>query len=172
MTALLEPTKTVERLGWLVEGNVGKVWVECSDRCVSTISFVSAAPPDSAEPEVEPFWVKSLLQDLREYLMGQVVSFDDYEVDLNAQPPFRRKVLELCRRIPYGETVTYQELARRADNSQAVRAVGSAMSHNPIPIIIPCHRVVRTGGGLGGFSAPDGVSLKQRLLDMESRSRE
>jgi methylated-DNA-[protein]-cysteine S-methyltransferase len=76
-------------------------------------------------------------------------------------------VLEACRGIPYGRTTTYAELAAKAGNPRAARAAGSAMSHNPIPIIIPCHRVLHTGGGLGGFSAPGGLSLKERLLAME-----
>jgi methylated-DNA-[protein]-cysteine S-methyltransferase len=115
-------------------------------------------------------WADEAVRLLRAYLAGEVVSFDGVPVDLDGQPPFRRRVLEECRAVPYGAVVTYRELAARAGNPLAVRAVGSAMSHNPVPILIPCHRVLRTGGALGGFSAPGGVNVKRALLELEERA--
>lgn len=101
-----------------------------------------------------------------DYFAGRPVSFD-VAVDLSAVTPFRRRVLMACRRIPFGKTVSYAELARRAGSPGAARAVGSAMAHNPIPLVIPCHRVLASGGGIGGFSASRGVALKEHLLELE-----
>jgi methylated-DNA-[protein]-cysteine S-methyltransferase len=112
------------------------------------------------------------LPDLQErfiaYFEGENVDFStDPTVSLDSLPPFDRKVLETCRKIAPGETTTYGDLAVRVGHPGAARAVGSALAHNPIPLIIPCHRVVRRDGSLGGFSAPGGLATKQRLLRHE-----
>jgi methylated-DNA-[protein]-cysteine S-methyltransferase len=88
-------------------------------------------------------------------------------LDLDRFTPFHRKVYGVLRRIPRGKTLTYAEVARRAGSPGAHRSVGSAMARNPLPILVPCHRVLRTGGGLGGFSAPGGLDLKERMLRLE-----
>ena len=72
-----------------------------------------------------------------------------------------------CRKIPYGKTLSYGQLAAKAGRPGAARAVGNHMAGNRTPIIVPCHRVLPSGGGLGGFSAAGGVALKRRLLEME-----
>jgi O-6-methylguanine DNA methyltransferase len=87
-------------------------------------------------------------------------------LDFSASPPFARRVYEVVRRIPPGRTMTYGEVARRAGSPGAARAVGNAMARNPIPLFVPCHRVVGSAG-LGGFSADGGVGLKRRLLARE-----
>jgi methylated-DNA-[protein]-cysteine S-methyltransferase len=114
----------------------------------------------------------SLLPDLQDrivaYFEGENVDFSaDPAVSLDSLTPFDRKVLQTCRTIPAGETTTYGDLAVRVGHPGAARAVGSALAHNPIPLIIPCHRVLRTDGTLGGFSAPGGISTKHRLLRHE-----
>ncbi len=81
--------------------------------------------------------------------------------------PFEREVLEELRRIPAGETRTYTEIAHRIGRPQAVRAVGNACAHNPIPVLIPCHRVVPAHGGIGNYSAAGGPETKHRLLERE-----
>ena len=103
------------------------------------------------------------------YFSGQRIRFDE-KLDLSGMPPFWRLVLEQCRRIPYGRTASYQDLARAVGNPKAARAVGSAMAHNPIPLVIPCHRVLRADGTIGGFSSPSGVSEKKRMLRIEGAS--
>lgn len=80
---------------------------------------------------------------------------------------FRRRVMEEVARIPYGEISTYGEIARRVGSPRAARAVGSVMARNPIPIIIPCHRVVGGTGALVGYTAPGGTDLKAKLLALE-----
>ncbi|MCK4277043.1 MAG: methylated-DNA--[protein]-cysteine S-methyltransferase, partial [Phycisphaerae bacterium] len=101
---------------------------------------------------------------IRAYCAGRLRRFT-VAIDLSGIPPFHRKVLTAARRIPYGRTATYGELARRAGSPRAARAVGQAMAHNPVALLIPCHRVVAAGGGLGGFGG--GLALKRRLLALE-----
>ncbi len=79
--------------------------------------------------------------------------------------PFQKRVWCETKNIPYSSTITYSELAHRCGNFSAVRAIGMALGANPIPIIIPCHRVLRSDGELGGFSA--GIEIKKRLLELE-----
>ncbi len=112
---------------------------------------------------------KSLFGDLerklRLYLAGKHVLFDDLELDLSGAPDFHRRVWRETRAIPYGQTRSYHWLAERAGSPRASRAVGNAMAANPLPIIIPCHRVITSHGRLGGFGG--GPDLKRYLLDME-----
>ena len=91
----------------------------------------------------------------------------DFELDLDwaLSRGFRRQVLDELTKVPYGATVSYAELARRAGNAKASRAVGSAMATNPLPIVVPCHRVLRTGGALGGYAG--GLETKRHLLALE-----
>ena len=88
-------------------------------------------------------------------------------VDLSRVGPFQRRVLEQLRRIPRGEVRTYRDIAREIGHPGATRAVGTACARNPVPLVIPCHRVVRSDGGLGGYSLRGGVALKRRLLAQE-----
>jgi len=104
-------------------------------------------------------------REIRDYLAGRRRTFA-VAVDLGAVPPFQRKALSGARKVPYGKTVTYGELARRVGRPRAARAVGQAMAHNPVPLVVPCHRVVASGGGLGGFGG--GLDLKRRLLALEA----
>ncbi len=106
---------------------------------------------------------------IREYLAGQRTAFD-LPLDLRRLTPFQRQVLEATQQIPYGQTVSYKELARRIGRSRAVRAVGRAEATNPIPIVIPCHRVVGSDGSLTGYGG--GIALKRALLRLEGRRRD
>ena len=117
-------------------------------------------------------WDKDFQRDLQERIMayyeGELEDFStDPAVGLNGSHPFARKVLQACRKIAFGRTATYSGLARQVGSPHAARAVGSVMAGNPIPLIIPCHRVLRTDGGLGGFSAPGGTAIKQKMLHHE-----
>lgn len=112
-------------------------------------------------------WLAKLVRKMTDYTAGTQVCFDDVPIELSQLSNFRQRVIIACRQIPYGETVTYSQLAARAGSPKAARAVGTTMAQNLYPIIVPCHRVVGADGSLRGFSAPRGVSLKQRLLEME-----
>ncbi len=109
-----------------------------------------------------------LQQRLVGYLNGEPSDFSDVPLDLPDGPPFWRRVWELCATIPYGETRSYADLAREAGSPRAFRAVGGAMAANPIPVVIPCHRVIGAGGNLTGFGG--GLEQKKRLLEMEARA--
>lgn len=102
---------------------------------------------------------------LRRYFAGERVDFGDVEVDLSAYGPFQAEVILAAKRIPYGELVTYRDLARMAGKQAAARAAGTAMARNRTPVIVPCHRVVASGGKLGGFSL--GLEWKRELLRLE-----
>jgi methylated-DNA-[protein]-cysteine S-methyltransferase len=110
----------------------------------------------------------ALAGDLRCYFAGQPVSFSDYPVDLDSQPPFRRAALLAARRIPYGHTWTYARLAAESGNPRAARAAGQAMAANPLAFVIPCHRVVASDGASLGFGG--GPDLKRFLLALERKS--
>ncbi len=104
---------------------------------------------------------------LARYFAGQRIQFKA-RLDTSQAGEFERAVWRACQQVRYGKTTSYAELARRAGRPGAARAVGGAMSHNPFPIVVPCHRVLRSDGGLGGYSAPGGVAYKKRLLAIEA----
>jgi methylated-DNA-[protein]-cysteine S-methyltransferase len=101
------------------------------------------------------------------YLAGKSVDFSKVDLDLAGVGDFHRQIYAATRRVGWGETVTYGELARRVGSPGAARAVGQAMGRNPIPIIVPCHRVLASGRKIGGFSAFGGAVTKARLLELE-----
>lgn len=104
-------------------------------------------------------------RELEEFFGGRRRAFDiplDYSL---VKPGFTRRVLEQTARIPFGETVTYKGVAGMAGNDRAFRAAGTALGSNPLPIVVPCHRVLHSGGGLGGYTG--GIEIKRRLLAIE-----
>ena len=115
-----------------------------------------------------PDLFQDLMDRFRLYFSGRATDFPD-RLDLSKGTPFQRKVWETAKLIPYGQTQSYGWIARQMGNPKAVRAVGQALGKNPLPIIVPCHRVLASGGKLGGFSS--GLDLKRRLLGLESPAR-
>ena len=111
----------------------------------------------------EPF--ADLVERFEVYFTGEKVNFPD-ELDLSGATPFQRRVWESTRLIPYGETRSYLWVARQIGKPGAARAVGQALGKNPLSIIVPCHRVIASDGGLGGFGG--GVEMKKYLLRLES----
>jgi len=103
------------------------------------------------------------------YYEGAITNDWDIELNLDNLPPFSRKVLEFVHTIPYGETLTYAEVARAVDKPGAARAVGQALKRNPLPLIIPCHRVVASNGP-GGFTSPGGIATKLEMLQWETKN--
>ena len=122
---------------------------------------VSAIYPACIDSE-KPF--RDIWRDLDNYLKGKVVKFNA-DIDISSLTPFTQKVLEELIRIPYGELKSYGWIGKRIGYKNASRAVGQAVGRNPIPIIIPCHRVIRQDGGIGGFSS--GIHIKRMLLSIE-----
>jgi O-6-methylguanine DNA methyltransferase len=109
---------------------------------------------------------REAIRQVIEYLEGKRSDFD-LRLDLRGTP-FQRSVWNALLEIPYGATRSYADVARAVGNPNAVRAVGTANGTNPIPLVVPCHRVIATGGKLGGYSG--GLDLKRRLLAMEQSS--
>lgn len=114
-----------------------------------------------------PALLPELCLDLSRYFEGRTVEFD-VAFDWSASSPFERAIWKACASVGYGETATYKSLAERVGRPGAARAVGLAMSRNPCPIVVPCHRVLRSDGALGGYSGPGGTRFKRALLDMEA----
>lgn len=108
------------------------------------------------------------MERLRAYFSGNEVAFPD-ELDLSGATPFRCRVWEKTRTIPYGETRSYTWVAGQIKQPEAVRAVGQVLGKNPLPIIIPCHRVITAGGKLGGYS--EGLEMKRYLLRLETSAK-
>jgi len=114
--------------------------------------------------EEEPGALAGPAEQLMDYFAGQRREFD-LDVDLTGTTEFQRAVLTAVRDVPYGQTVTYGELATALGRPGGGRAVGSALGENPVPVVIPCHRVVRADGAVGGYTA--GSGYKEQLLELE-----
>jgi len=112
----------------------------------------------------DPAWLQRLAADLGCYFNGEPVSFE-CPLDYSGYPPFFKQILAACAKIAFGQRRTYGWLAAEVGSPKAVRAAGQAMARNRTPIVIPCHRVLRSDGGLGGFAG--GLSWKEKLLALE-----
>lgn len=136
---------------------------------LSLISFATAQQPHEPQPD----WQRNdaafadAKQQLAEYFAGERHSFD-LSLELSGTP-FQRDVLAALQQIPYGETRSYSDIAATIGRPKAVRAVGAANARNPLPIVLPCHRVIGKGGSLTGFGG--GLEVKEQLLDLERRHR-
>lgn len=113
---------------------------------------------------------RDVLTRLIGFLNGRPFAFDDVPLALEHLSSFQRRVVAACRGIPYGSTRSYGEVAAAAGSPGAARAVGQVMAGNRMPLVVPCHRVLAAGGKIGGFSAPQGLNLKRRLLALESQA--
>lgn len=136
--------------------------VEVHERVVAQLAVVSERVVECSTPVLD-----AASEQLERYFAGELAAFDlPLDLQLSAGP-YRREVLEELRRIPLGETRTYAEVAIATGRPRAIRAVGSGCATNPVPLIVPCHRVLRTGGELGGYLG--GVERKRWLLELEQR---
>ncbi len=121
-----------------------------------------------AEPGAPPPQVQEVVVAVERYFRGEEIDFSGVQLALDGHQEFFNRVYAAARRIPWGQTTTYGALAREVGaGPAAARDVGQAMAKNPIPLIIPCHRVLAAGGKVGGFSAPGGSAAKVRMLDIE-----
>jgi len=114
---------------------------------------------------------ENLIQKVKEYYTGKKVDFTDFPLDLDIVTNFRKKILQTVRKIPYGEIRSYKEEAEAAGYPRAYRAVGSTMRNNPLPLIVPCHRVIKGDGSIGGFSGQKDNPLKKKMIDLESEGK-
>jgi methylated-DNA-[protein]-cysteine S-methyltransferase len=160
----------------VVETPVGKVVAANSRRGLACLSYVDhhggvdqvlEQLSAGLSPRIleAPARLDEVRRELDDYFAGRRHTFD-LAIDLSLiKTPFARRLLQATARIPFGETRTYRDMATAAGNPLAVRAAGNALGHNPIPIVVPCHRVLRTGGAIGGYTG--GLDRKVRLLATE-----
>ncbi|MBD8064361.1 MGMT family protein [Devosia sp. PTR5] len=148
--------------GWSSKGIArlnlpGEPAVSIAERFVG-LGYSAAVPPEA---------VSELIQEVRRYCEGQKVEFQHVALDLTGVSPFYQRVYARLRELGWGKTTTYGDLAAELGDVRLARAIGQAMGANPVPLIIPCHRVLASSGKPGGFSAPGGTSSKLRMLALE-----
>jgi len=167
--ATATPQKSTQREQALVSTPLGTLVIEASERGLTQIDLL---PQDEQVPASKPApgsVVARAAAQLEEYFAGKRRDFDlplDYEAG-----GFERRVLDELARVPYGETVSYGELAAMAGSPRAARAVGSIMRHNPLMIVMPCHRVIGADGSLRGYGGLGaGLEHKRWLIELESTS--
>ena len=138
------------------------LYVAAGDRGICHISFTNDISRDWRRDDSLPL-LREAARQLTRYFEGRLKDFD-LPLEMNGTL-FQRKVWDTLLGIPYGKVISYAQLANRVGSPRGFRAVGAANGKNPIPIIVPCHRVINTGGGLGGYSC--GLAYKRRLLELE-----
>lgn len=145
-------------------GGITRFRLPFPDRAAADEQFGGKGKPQDPPPNVA-----AVVDEAKRYFAGEKVDFSAIPLDLASIDPMRRTIYDALRKVNFGETVTYGELAKRAgiNAPQAAQDVGVAMARNPVPLIIPCHRVLAAGGKLGGFSAPGRTETKEKMLALE-----
>jgi len=165
---LLDVAYTVEDspLGPLLLASTGRGLVELGYEADKELDFMLERLATKVSPRVleAPARLDPVRRELEEYFEGKRLDFD-IPLDWSLTKGFTRRVLRATAKVPYGEVSTYRQVATKAGNERAVRAAGNALGANPIPIVVPCHRILRTGGSLGGYGG--GVPRKEFLLRLE-----
>ena len=161
----------------LFDTAIGPCGIAWNDRGVVGLQLPEAREADtrsrlrrdfaSAEEMPPPPEIEQAIVGIVALLQGEPVDLSPVPLDMDGVPLFHRRVYELARSIAPGHTLTYGEIAAQLGEPGSARAVGHALGRNPFAIIVPCHRVLAAGGGLGGFSAPGGVKTKLKLLAIE-----
>jgi methylated-DNA-[protein]-cysteine S-methyltransferase len=165
--------QTAPLIRWdVIESPLGPLYIAASARglcnldfAVSRAGFIGGLDP-LAQTEQNPTALAPVAKQLRDYFESTRSEFD-LPVDLERLTPFQMSVLQAARRIPPGNTRTYGQVAHAVGKPKASRAVGQALGRNPVPIVIPCHRVVASDGSLGGYSGGGGLESKRLLLTLE-----
>ncbi|MDE2475582.1 MAG: methylated-DNA--[protein]-cysteine S-methyltransferase [Alphaproteobacteria bacterium] len=149
------------------DAGVTRFQLPCANAQAATRSLFRRAP--DAEAGVPPPPIAQTVDAAKRYFAGEKIDFSRVTLDLAGQDDLSLEIYAAARRIGYGETTTYGRLAKAIGRTdwEAARAVGQAMAANPVPLIIPCHRVLAAGGKIGGFSAPGGVETKAKMLALE-----
>jgi len=156
------------KLGWMALIGSGRTLRYLTFGHATAEAAVRALPATVSQSARPGDWNRPLVRRLKAYAAGARDDFRDVELDPGPATEFRRRVFCCCRQIGYGQTLTYGQLAAKAGHPRAARAVGGCMAANPIPLVIPCHRVVAAHGRLGGYSGVGGIRLKKRLLELEA----
>lgn len=164
-TAIFDTSLGMFAIGWSDKG-LARVMLPGDDRTVmqARLRHYGGTQADPTRA------ISSIIDRIEDYADGQRVDFSDVALDLSAVPAFHRRAYDLLVHIGWGETVTYGELARKLGDVGLSRAVGQAMGANPMPLVIPCHRVLASSGKPGGFSAPGGSVSKLKMLALEGVS--
>lgn len=151
---------------WTSRGIAGVNLPEGSEE--KTRARVKKRFPEAIEtsPSVE---IQKIIDEVIALVAGEKIDFSYVTLDHAPLPEFSKRVYEIVRTIPIGQTLTYGDVAKKLGDVSLSREVGQAMGRNPTPIIMPCHRVVAASGKTGGFSAPGGVDTKMKLLSIEHR---
>ena len=159
-------------------GTCGIAWrdggltrLQLPERDVSATERRLARGATPAQPDEEPPHVQWAIVALQRSFAGRAVDFSGILIDLERCSAFHQRIYAALRELAWGKTTTYGALAAEVGSPDAARAIGQAMGRNPVPIIIPCHRVLASGGRIGGFSAPGGATTKERLLELEGVKR-
>lgn len=158
----------------LADTLVGKLWVGVTDRGLAAVSFggreadfaAQIARRTGRKPIRSGDHTAEACRQLQAYLEGRRRTFT-VDVDLRHVTPFQRQVLTETQAVPRGQVATYGQIARRIGRPRAARAIGQALGDNPVPIVVPCHRVLAADGSLGGYSGRGGIRTKRRLLQLE-----
>jgi methylated-DNA-[protein]-cysteine S-methyltransferase len=152
-----------------MDSPIGKLLVAGDEKGLHLINFPKNGKPSLPESDwtENPKPLQEALLQLDAYFSGRLKTFS-LNLCLDVRP-FQKKVLTTLRRVPYGQTISYGKLAEKIGSPKASRAVGQANAKNPMPIVIPCHRVIGSNGKLTGFGG--GISIKQALLDLEQQYR-
>lgn len=146
----------------------GLIRITASEKGVTSIDLSPSDPAARQQPAEAGGAAASIVEEARVQLLAYIAGTRrefSFPVDCSAGTPFQRKVWKAITRIPYGRVRSYQWVAMRVGGKQYARAVGMALGANPVPIVVPCHRIVSHDGSLGGFSC--GLPLKRRLLNLE-----
>ncbi len=151
-------------LGWSANGVTHLQLPEKDRSATETRLLARGASSEAGRP---PPAIEAVVDALMNYASGETIDFSSTPLDLAGADDFRLVIYEQARQLGYGETTTYGSLCESAGHPGMARETGAAMGSNPVPILVPCHRVLAAGGKMGGFSAPGGVFTKRRLLDME-----
>jgi methylated-DNA-[protein]-cysteine S-methyltransferase len=175
---MTERAREGEAIRWYdFDSPVGRTYAAVGDRGLCRLTWHTSGSEAFQHELAQRFPNRRVVRDagisegiaaeIREYFSGDRHDFD-LEIDLSGLTDFERDVLEEACRIPYGTTIHYSELARRIGRPGAARAVGNALRENPLPILVPCHRITRADGTPGGYGGPDGTPEKVRLLNLEA----
>ncbi|MBK8190655.1 MAG: methylated-DNA--[protein]-cysteine S-methyltransferase [Vampirovibrionales bacterium] len=156
--------KTVEAA--VIDTPLGRLGLRLSDGALAAVDFLPSDAPlsyDGLSAEMT-----EIVGRFRRYFAGDAQAFDGLAISEEDGTPFQKDVWRALKAIPYGQTRSYAEIARQLNKPGASRAIGQANRRNPLPIVVPCHRVITADGGLGGYQGTQGLEVKRALLALES----